>query len=111
MTSNYILEAYTSFSGHCPFEAWFSDLDKITASRITQFIDRLERGNMGALKSVGDGVHELRMDFGPGYRVYLGRDGERLIILLCGGSKTRQQKDINHAKTYWQDYKNRKKGI
>jgi len=61
------------------------------------------------VKSVGSGVHECRIDFGPGYRVYFGKDGERLVILLGGGTKKRQQKDINDAIARWQDYKNRKR--
>ena len=60
------------------------------------------------MKSVGSGVHECRIDFGPGYRVYFGKDGERLVILLGGGTKKRQQRDINDAIARWQDYKNRK---
>jgi len=61
------------------------------------------------LKGVGGGVHECRVDWGPGYRVYLGKDGDRLVILLGGGTKKRQQKDIEAAKTLWQDYKKLKK--
>lgn len=61
------------------------------------------------MKSVGSGVHECRIDFGPGYRVYFGKDGERLVILLGGGTKKRQQRDINDAIARWQDYKNRKR--
>jgi putative addiction module killer protein len=66
-------------------------------------------GNLASVKSVGRGVSELRLDFGPGYRVYFGRDGERLVILLCGGSKRRQQADIDAAQAYWSDYKARKR--
>jgi putative addiction module killer protein len=58
---------------------------------------------------VRDGVHELRIDYGPGYRIYFGNDGKVLVILLCGGTKRRQEKDIKKAKEYWQDYKARKK--
>jgi putative addiction module killer protein len=70
---------------------------------------RVEMGNLASVKSVGRGVSELRLDFGPGYRVYFGRDGERLVILLCGGSKRRQQADIEDAQAYWSDYKARKR--
>jgi putative addiction module killer protein len=62
------------------------------------------------VKPVGEGVSERRIDFGPGYRVYFGQDGQRLVILLVGGTKQRQQRDIAQAKAYWQDYKQRKKG-
>jgi putative addiction module killer protein len=69
----------------------------------------LGRGNFSNVKSVGSGVHECRIAFGPGYRVYFGKDGERLVILLGGGTKKRQQTDIKDAIARWQDYKNRKK--
>ena len=72
-------------------------------------LERMSRGNTSNLKGVGGGVLELRIDFGPGYRVYLGRDGERLVILLAGGSKQRQQRDIDVAQKRWQDYRNRKR--
>jgi len=71
-------------------------------------MDRLARGNVSNVKGVGSGVSELKMDFGPGYRVYFGRDGDTLIILLAGGTKKRQDEDIARAKTCWGDYKRRK---
>ena len=71
---------------------------------------RMESGNLTNSKSVGAGVLECRIDFGPGYRIYFGRDGDDLIILLGGGTKTRQQKDINMAQDLWQEYKRRKRG-
>ena len=67
------------------------------------------RGNLSNVKSVGEGVLEYRIDFGPGYRVYFGRDGEALVILLTGGTKKRQQRDIEAAIAYWQDYKRGKR--
>ena len=72
-------------------------------------ITRMEQGNYSNVKSVGSGVHECRIDFGPGYRVYFGKDGEHLILLLGGGTKKRQQNDINNAIAAWRDYKKRKK--
>jgi putative addiction module killer protein len=72
-------------------------------------LDRLRLGNMGDCKPVGSGVQELRIDFGPGYRVYLGQDGKNLILLLCGGDKSTQAKDIQAAHEYWTDYKRRKR--
>lgn len=69
----------------------------------------MEHGNFTSAKSVGAGVSELRLDFGPGYRVYFGRDGERLVLLLCGGSKRRQQADIEVAHALWAEYKRRKR--
>lgn len=72
-------------------------------------LDRLERGNFSAVKGIGAGVFELRMDFGPGYRIYFGKDGEELVILLGGGSKQRQQKDIQAAQLLWQLHKQTKR--
>jgi putative addiction module killer protein len=69
---------------------------------------RLEQGNLSNVKPVGEGVLEHRIDWGPGYRVYLGRDGAVLVILLTGGSKKRQQRDIDTAKALWADYKRRR---
>jgi len=69
----------------------------------------MEQGNFSAAKGVGSGVHELRLDFGPGYRVYFGKDGERIVILLGGGSKRRQQADIAAAHELWAEYKKRKR--
>src|ERR1700756_3048052 len=70
---------------------------------------RLEQGNLSNVKSVGEGVLEYRINFGPGYRVYFGRDGEALVILLTGGTKKRQRRDIEQAKELWADYKRRRK--
>jgi len=74
-------------------------------AKVTRAIARLEQGNVSNVKSVGEGVLEYRIDFGPGYRVYYGRDGEVLVILLTGGTKKRQQRDIDAAHAFWHDYK------
>lgn len=84
-------------------------LDDSTQARITVALDRVERGNLSAAKGVGTGVFELRLDFGPGYRVYFGKDGDTLVILLGGGTKKRQQADIVAAQALWQEYKKRKR--
>jgi putative addiction module killer protein len=76
---------------------------------VTRALARLEQGNFSNVKSVGEGVLEYRIDFGPGYRVYFGRDGEALVILLAGGTKKRQQRDIEAAHGYWRDYKQSKR--
>lgn len=99
---------YVARTGRNPFESWFDRLDEIAQARVTIALDRMERGNLGSTKSVGAGVQELRMDFGPGYRIYFGRDGDRLVILLCGGTKKRQQADIVAAQALWKEYKERK---
>jgi putative addiction module killer protein len=88
-----------------PFEKWFRKLDPVTAARIDKYLRRMEQGNMGDFKSLGGGVEELRIDYGPGYRVYYGRDGERLTILLGGGLKRSQSRDIVEAKRRWTNYK------
>ncbi len=74
-------------------------------------MERLELGNFGDAKSVHGGVHELRIDWGPGYRVYFGRDGQTVVVLLCGGDKRRQDADIRKAVELWQEYTKRKKGV
>ena len=101
---------YETAEGACPFANWFADLDARAAAKVRTAIARIETGNFGDVKPVGEGVSERRIDFGPGYRVYFGQDGQRLVILLVGGTKQRQQRDIAQAKAYWQDYKQRKKG-
>ncbi|MBK1716910.1 type II toxin-antitoxin system RelE/ParE family toxin [Thiocystis violacea] len=99
---------YETREGRCPFADWFDELDAQTAARIRTVIARIETGNQGDVKPVGEGVSERRIDVGPGYRIYFGQDGRRLLILLVGGTKKRQPRDIELAKMYWRDYKNRK---
>jgi putative addiction module killer protein len=103
------LRYYDSRRTPGPFEAWFADLDAPAAAKVSIALARLEQGNLSNVKSVGEGVLEYRIDWGPGYRVYFGRDGETLIILLTGGSKKRQQRDIETAKALWTEYKQLKK--
>ena len=71
-----------------PFADWFNGLDSVTAARVDRYLRRLEAGNFGAAKVLREGVSELRLDFGPGYRVYYGRDGRTIIVLLGGGGQT-----------------------
>jgi putative addiction module killer protein len=101
---------YVALSGLQPFAAWFADLESVARAKVTRAIARLEQGNFSNVKSVGGGVLEYRIDFGAGYRVYFGREGEALVILLIGGTKKRQQRDIDAAHSYWQDYKQSKRG-
>lgn len=97
---------YVDERGHTPFPEWLASLkDPKTRQRILARIRRLQSGNFGDCKAVGDGVSELRLFFGAGYRVYFGEDGEHLVIILCGGDKGSQNKDIKVAKAYWQEYK------
>jgi putative addiction module killer protein len=94
-----------SEAGRSPFAEWFNALDAVTAARVDRYVRRLEAGNFGAAKPLRDGVFELRLDFGPGYRVYFGREGRTIIILLGGGSKRRQDADIAAAVERWNRYK------
>jgi putative addiction module killer protein len=103
------IRIYQSAEGHQPLAEWFADLEPVARAKVTRVIARMEQGNLSNVKSVGEGVLEYRIDFGPGYRVYFGRDGQALIILLVGGIKRRQQRDIDAAHIYWRDYKERKR--
>jgi putative addiction module killer protein len=103
------IRQYIDRSGRSPFDRWFEKLNDSAKARITVHLDRLERGNFSAAKSVGEGVSELRLDFGPGFRIYFGKDGEQIVILLGGGTKKRQQLDIETAKAIWQEFKQRKR--
>ena len=91
-----------------PFRRWFDGLDHQAAAWVTIAIDRLGEGNTSNAKALGEGVSELRIDRGPGYRVYFGWDGKVLVILLGGGTKKRQQNDIEAASRHWRSYKARK---
>jgi putative addiction module killer protein len=104
MNGHFEIREYTA-DGRSPFADWFDDLDPTTAARVHRYVRRLEFGNFGAAKFLRDGVFELRLDFGPGYRVYYGRDGQTIIILLGGGSKRRQDADIAAAVERWKRYK------
>jgi putative addiction module killer protein len=100
---------YVDESGKSPFRAWFDRLNAEAAAKVATGLFRIEQGNLANVKGLGAGVFEHRIDFGPGYRVYFGRDGSTIVILLGGGTKKRQQRDILVAKTRWQDYKRRRK--
>ncbi len=102
------IRRYVTETGKAVFGEWIESLrDRAAIARIFVRIDRLAKGNRGDCKSVGEGIFELRIDFGPGYRVYFAQFGETLILLLSGGDKSTQEQDIRNAKFYWQDYKRR----
>ncbi len=103
------IRTYIDRKGGSPYAKWFNRLNAQAAAKIVTALVRLEQGSLSNTKSVGSGVLECRIDFGPGYRVYFGKDGDTLIILLGGGTKKRQQKDIQDARTIWKEYKRRKK--
>ncbi len=104
------IREYVGANGKSPFADWFDRLDSIAAAKVTVSITRLSAGNLSNVKGVGSGVLEYRLNFGPGYRIYFAFDGERLVILLAGGTKKRQQKDIKSAQERWADYRARKTG-
>jgi putative addiction module killer protein len=104
MNGSFEIREYVE-NGHSPYTEWFESLDSVTADRVDRYMRRLEAGNFGAAKSLRDGVFELRLDFGPGYRVYFGREGRAIIILLGGGSKRRQGADIAAALERWKRYR------
>jgi putative addiction module killer protein len=94
--------------GVSPFRRWFDDLDVQAALSVNAAIERLSEGNTSNVKPIGEGAAELKINRGPGYRVYFGWDGKVLVILLGGGTKRRQQKDIDAALRRWRDYKKQK---
>ena len=99
------LLTFTLPNGKAPFEEWLLSLrDKPTQARILRRIDRLRLGNFGDCESVGEGVFELRIHFGPGYRVYFGLHGAQVVLLLCGGDKSTQARDIASAQRYWKEF-------
>ena len=102
------LVEYLDAAGNSPFARWFDGLDSQAAAKVTVAFTRVALGNLSNVKGVGAGVLEYRIDFGPGYRVCFGRDGGELVILLAGGTKSRQQHDIEAAQARWADYKKRR---
>ncbi len=105
MTEPYEIEIYKTSAGKEPFNEWLESLDKNTFGRIDARITRIRQtGNLGICEPVGEGVYELKLDFGPGYRVYFGYKTDELLIFLYGGYKKGQQKNIDKAKEYWRDH-------
>ena len=102
------VEEFVNDEDVSPFRRWFDDLDHHAAALVTIAIDRLGEGNTSNAKSLSEGVAELRINRGPGYRIYFGWDGKVLVILLGGGTKRRQQSDIQTALRHWRNYKTRK---
>lgn len=100
---------YLDTENKSPFGIWFERLNAAAASKVTVALARMEGGNLSNAKSVGSGVFEFRIDWGPGYRIYFGRDGERIVVLVAGGTKQRQQRDIRDAIERWADYRRRRR--
>jgi putative addiction module killer protein len=101
---------YLDSTGQSPFAKWLGMLNAPAAAKVTIAITRIGQGNFSNVKGVGSGVFEYKLDFGPGYRIYFGKDGDRVVVLLGGGTKKRQQRDIATAIGLWKDYKQRKQG-
>ena len=103
------IKEYVDEKGKSPYAVWHDRLDARAAAKVSTALYRLEQGNFSNTSGVGGGILEYKINFGPGYRIYFGKDGERIVIILGGGTKKRQQQDINAARAYWQDYKVRKR--
>lgn len=102
------IEVYATTTGKRPFEIWFKELKEVhTKARISMRLDRLRLGNFGDCKTLQDGISELRIHYGPGIRIYYGKIGNKIVLLLCAGDKSSQNRDINKAKDYLKDYQSR----
>ncbi len=108
-TDAYRISYYADEQGNKPFREWLLGLrDQIAIVRIRARLTRLRAGNFGDIRSVGAGVFELKIDHGPGYRVYYALDDATVVLLLCGGDKRTQQRDIETARRYWEKQRERK---
>lgn len=108
MTESFAILFYQTRHGRVPCREWLDTVaDPVAYSAVQARMDRLERGLFGDCEPVGEGVWELRVNTGPGYRVYYAQAGKRVVLLLCGGDKRSQKADIKSAKTYWSDYEQR----
>ncbi|MDY6839526.1 MAG: type II toxin-antitoxin system RelE/ParE family toxin [Thermodesulfobacteriota bacterium] len=94
------VKEYVDETGKSPFSIWFNHLEAIAAGKVSTALYRMEQGNFSNAKGVGEGVLEYKIDFGPGYRLYFGKEGANMVIILGGGTKKGQQKDISTAKAY-----------
>lgn len=99
---------YVDSAGRSPFTKWLRALNVHAAAKVATALERISDGNLSNVRPVGGGVLEYKIDFGPGYRIYFGRDADRLLILLAGGTKKRQREDVQQAQANWADYRKRK---
>lgn len=96
---------YETEDGKQPFQSWLNDLRDVKGRAIIRKrLNRVRLGNLGDTRGLGNGLYEFRIDFGPGYRIYFGEDGDKIVVLLIGGDKGTQEKDIQKARSYWEDY-------
>ena len=102
------IREYIDAGGRSRYAEWFNGLDPRAAAKAATALVRMEQGNFSNVKGVGAGIFECRINFGPGYRIYFGEDGNEWVILLGGGTKQRQRRDIEDARRLWQEYKTRK---
>jgi putative addiction module killer protein len=102
------LRAYESKIGRNYYREWLASLDRVTELKIVRRVTRLELGNFGDVRAIGEGLSELRIDYGPGYRVYYGRQNREIILLLCGSDKSGQDRAIAKAKELWREYRETK---
>ena len=102
------IREYLDARGRSPYAKWFDRLNAQAAAKVATAVIRIGQGNTSSAKGVGGGLFEARIDFGPGYRIYFGRDGDLLVILLGGGTKQRLREDIETARALWKDYKARR---
>jgi len=102
------VKEYLTQEGKNPYRDWLETLDNPVKQRIQARILRFESGNLGDVKALGEGIFEARIDYGPGYRIYFGQEGNVLVLLLFGGDKSSQKKDILRAKNFWKQYKEKK---
>lgn len=107
MTASYQVKELLLPDGCSPYAEWFVTLDAVAAAKVRVAAARMEQGNLSNVEWFR-GIGEYKIDWGPGYRIYLAKDGLKIIVLLGGGSKKRQQKDIDQAVEFWEDYKRRK---
>jgi putative addiction module killer protein len=103
------IRGYIDENGNKRFAQWLEGLDAAAAAKVTIALARMEQGNLAKVKAVGSGVFEYKIDFGPGYRIYFGKDGDRLVVLIGGGTKKRQPQDIAAAQECWAAFKRRKR--
>ena len=104
------LEYYVADTGRIPFKEWLDDLNDVSArAKIRVRLDRVRMGNLGDSRSVGGSVYELKVEYGPGYRIYFAREDDKIILLLLGGDKSSQARDIAKARVYRENYRRRKK--
>jgi putative addiction module killer protein len=111
MTEPAVVLHYLTPEGRCPFQEWIESVrDRAVKHAVLARINRIRAGTLGDWRSVGKGVFELRVDLGPGYRIYFGREGKTAVVLLTAGEKRSQDADVNRAREYWRDYEARTKG-